>query len=150
MGPPCFFKQRDELPEAGLRHMTELSDMTAADRLIERLEQLKTGIGDANLDDPPVFNRSIPADQCTRFQFVQQSRNVGSPRDKSLRQHERLQAVGMLAMQEAQRVVLLRSQVDRLEELVLFDAETVVGSPKMEKSLLLQRIETPAFPRGGP
>jgi hypothetical protein len=149
MGPPRFFKQRDELPEAGLWHMTELPRMTAADRLIERLEQLKTGIGYPNFDDAAVLGRSIPADQSTLFQFVQQSRNVGSPRDESLRQHQGLQALGVFATQEAQGVVLLRSQVDCLEELILFDAEAVVGSPKMEKRLLLQRIEPPAFPGGG-
>jgi hypothetical protein len=90
MRPPRLLKQRDELPEAGLRQMTELPGMTTADRLIERLEQPEAGIGDTNLDDAAIPDRPVPADQGTRFQFVQQPRNVGSARDESFRQHERL------------------------------------------------------------
>ena len=142
-----LFEQRDELTQPRLREMTELAGMTAANRIVEILQELQSGVGHADLDDTAVFSRAFPTNQLAMLQFIEHAGDIRCPRDEPLGQGQSRQTCRVFASEESQCVVLLGRQIDGIEESILLGPQTVVRSPEVEIRLLFQRIESPGFNR---
>jgi len=90
--------------------MAELLGVAGPHLFGQFAQQRQPLLSDADLDDAPPLRRAATVDQAALLQRVEQARDVRRPRHQPRRQVERLQASGVDAAQQAQRIVLLWCQ----------------------------------------
>ena len=124
--------------------MSELPQMAFPQRSRDPIEQLQAGGSDLNQYLPSIFRGALAGDQTAFREFVEQSRDIGSPRDELSGEFQRQQRHGVRCLEQTQCVVLLRCQFELPEQFVFQLSQAVVGSPQVQENFLFQRIE----PRG--
>lgn len=123
------------------RQVAKLPRVALADRFLQIAQEGDSRDGDANTDDAAVVGGAVALDQAPFYQFIKQAGDIGSARYEPAGQVERADFSRVFATEQAQGVVLLRSQVMDGEQLVFERPQSVVRAPQAQEGLLFERVE---------
>ena len=144
-----LIQQINQIMQLIFGHVSELRLMTGPDLGIEFLQQRQAIRGDAHLHDAAVFRQAFAFDEFAFGEFIQHPRDIGCARHQARRQGEGRKSSGIFASQQPQDVVLLRSDIEALKQVIFQDPEPVVGPPEDEECFLRQRVKSPRAGRLG-
>jgi hypothetical protein len=131
-------QEGDQLLLLFMAEMTDLFSGTVTNGFIQNIEQIQARLRQSDADDSAVAGMRFAFDEFPLFEFIDHPRDVRSASDQPTGELQGGEGLWVLGTEETQDVVLLSGEVVLLKEVRFENAQTVVGSPKLEEDLLLR------------
>src|SRR5574340_549179 len=126
--------------------MSQLPLQQLGNGFLNFAEKLQAGLGDPGDHDTPVLRASLPPDELTSFQAIEQPGDVRLGRNHPARRFRAGQTIPAGAPQNAEHVVLRRCELVLLQKVREPAQKELPGAAKVQKSLFFARSERFALP----